>query len=196
MIAKLAKSTACFFVKNKLIEKEDEEIYEYGMELLLSTVFNLIAAILVAVLTDSFIPCLIELTAFVTIRIYAGGYHADTHMGCMITLIIVQILFVTIIKSVSIGILKPIIPFMLIMSVYLIVILAPVAHPNKPLPDNLRNKLRKKAYISATIWTLFSLTFLLLDMPHISFCSAYGMVSISAAMVAEIIKLRRENEKK
>lgn len=76
MFAKLAKNMACFCVKNNLIKKEDEEIFEDGMELLLSAVSNLFAAVLIAVLTDSLIPCLIELTTFATMRIFAGGYHA------------------------------------------------------------------------------------------------------------------------
>ena len=80
----------------------------------------------------------------------------------------------------------------MIISVYLIVILTPVAHPDKPLPDNLIYKLPKKAYILTAIWTAFSLTFLLLDISYISFCSAYGMVFVSGAMVADVIRLRME----
>lgn len=38
MITGLAKSTAHFFVENKLVEPDDEEIYVYGMEIFLSTV--------------------------------------------------------------------------------------------------------------------------------------------------------------
>lgn len=76
MISKLAKGTACFFVDNKIIEVEDSEVYAYGIELLLSTIFNLIIAIIIALISNEFIPCVINLTAFVTIRMYAGGYHA------------------------------------------------------------------------------------------------------------------------
>lgn len=192
MIARLAKSTACFFVRNNLVDKEDEEVYAYGMELLLSTVFNLIIALFIAIVTDTFIPCLINLTSFVTIRIYAGGYHADTHIGCMTTLAIVQSLFVAIIKMTPVKVIQISTPFMLVASILLIVILAPVAHPNKPLSERLKVKLRKKAYISTLVWTAFTLAFLVLGKVYISFCSAYGMLTVSIAMTAEIIKLRRK----
>lgn len=191
MIARIAKSTACFFVRNNLVDKEDEEVYAYGMELLLSTVFNLIIAVFIAIITDTFIPCLINLTAFVSIRIYAGGYHADTHIGCMTTLTIVQSLFVAIIKMTPVKVIQISTPFMLAVSILLIIILAPVAHPNKPLSDRLKVKLRKKAYISTLIWTVFTLVFLIFGKPYISFCSAYGILTVSGAMTAEIIKLRR-----
>lgn len=161
------------------------------MELLLSTVFNLIIAVFIAIITNTFIPCLINLTAFVSIRIYAGGYHADTHIGCMITLMIVQSIFSAVIKMTPIEILETLVPYILASSILLIVLFAPVAHPNKPLCDSLRVKLRKKAYISTLIWTAFTLVFLILGKPYISFCSAYGILTVSGAMTAEIIKLRR-----
>jgi len=69
MIPKLAKSTAYFFSANNLIEKEDEEVYAYGMELLLSAVLNLIVAVLVALISNTFIPCLIQLVAFISLRV-------------------------------------------------------------------------------------------------------------------------------
>ena len=46
MISKLAKGMACFFSDNKIIAAEDSEVYAYGIELLLSTIFNLVVAII------------------------------------------------------------------------------------------------------------------------------------------------------
>lgn len=47
MISKLAKSMALFFADKNLIAAEDKEVYAYGAELLLSTVFNLIIALVI-----------------------------------------------------------------------------------------------------------------------------------------------------
>lgn len=193
MIAKLAKSTACFFVKNQLVEAEDEEVYAYGMEILLSTVFNLVIALGIALITNTFLPCLINLSAFVTIRIYAGGYHANTHEGCMLTLIMVQGIFVLIIKTISVETLKIFIPAMLIISIVIILRFAPVAHPNKPLSENLIIKLRRKAYISSLLWLTFTIVFMIIGKHNIGFYSSFGMFTISMAMIAEKIVLRREN---
>ena len=44
MIAKLAKSTAYFFVEKQVVKKEDEEVYAYGMELLYSSILNIAVA--------------------------------------------------------------------------------------------------------------------------------------------------------
>ena len=45
MIARLSKKMASFFARNNVIKIEDEEVYEYGLQLLLSTVFNGIIAL-------------------------------------------------------------------------------------------------------------------------------------------------------
>lgn len=81
---------------------------------------------------------------------------------------------------------------MVLISIVSITVLAPVSHPNKPLSDALKARLRKKAYISIIIWSSFTMAFFVLENFYISFCSAYGMITISGAMIAEVIKLRRE----
>ena len=174
MISKLAKSMALFFADKNLIAAEDKEVYAYGAELLLSTVFNLVIALVIALITNTFWQCLVFLTSFVTIRIYAGGYHADTHRNCMLTLVCVQGLFVLIIKNFSAEKVKVAIPIMLMLSIAVIILLAPVA-----------------------VWTLITLlcTYALKNL--FGFYSALGMTTISAALAAEKIKLWRSvnNEK-
>ena len=58
MIVQLSKRMASFFVRQKIIEKIDEEVYEYGLQLLLSTVLNAVIALLFAIISGTVIPCL------------------------------------------------------------------------------------------------------------------------------------------
>ena len=191
MISRLAKSTACFFVDNKIIEAEDEPIYSYGMELLLSTVFNFIIAITIALMTRSFIPCLINLTAFLTLRINAGGYHADTHLGCMMTLVTVLLSFIFVEKNISEAAMLISSPIMITLSDILIIVLSPVEHPNKPLSSDKKRILRKKSELWAAIWTLFCIIFIKVNV-DICFYAATGLFTIALAMIAEIVKLKGE----
>ena len=196
MISELAKSIAHFFTEEKLIDSEDEEVYAYGAELLLSPVFNMMSAVVIALITNTFCHCLVFFTSFVTIRIYAGGYHADTHRNCMLTLVCVQGLFVLIIKNFGAEKIKFFVPIMLMLSIAVIIWLAPVAHPNKPLTEKLKKVLRKKAYVSVAIWTLVTLVCTYAFNNSFGFYSALGMITISIALAAEKIKLGRNlNEK-
>lgn len=121
MISKLAKGMACFFFDNKIIAAEDSEVYAYGIELLLSTIFNLVVAIIIALISNEFIPCFFNLTAFVTIRMYAGGYHADTHWGCMLTLVCVLSVFILSIKTISITTMSILSPILWILSAIILI---------------------------------------------------------------------------
>ena len=82
MIARLSKRMASFFVRNKVIKNEDEEVYEYGLQLLLSTVFNGIIALILAIISGTVLQCIYYLAVFVLLRKSAGGFHAKTHFGC------------------------------------------------------------------------------------------------------------------
>lgn len=100
MIARLSKRMASFFVRNKVIKNEDEEVYEYGLQLLLSTVFNGIIALILAIISGTVLQCIYYLAVFVLLRKSAGGFHAKTHFGCCCILVTVLSLFVMFIKFV------------------------------------------------------------------------------------------------
>lgn len=66
MIARLSKRMASFFARNNVIKSEDEEVYEYGLQLLLSTVFTkLIPNTFPATMLRS-IPRIIFLTSLIS----------------------------------------------------------------------------------------------------------------------------------
>lgn len=193
MISKLAKGTACFFADNKIIEAEDSEVYAYGIELLLSTIFNLAIAIIIALISNEFIPCFINLSAFVTIRMYAGGYHADTHWGCMLTLVCVLSIFILIIKTIGITTMSILSPILWILSAFILYRFAPVEHPNKPILEKKKMKLRKKTLISFFVWTIFCITFYFVR-SEICFYAVTGIFTLTCAMVAEKIKLHMKSQ--
>ena len=167
---------------------EDSEVYAYGIELLLSTIFNLIIAIIIALISNEFIPCVINLTAFVTIRMYAGGYHADTHWGCMLTLVCVLSAFILIIKTFSTATIRFLSPILWVLSVLILYKFAPVEHPNKPISEKKKMKLRKKSLISFFIWTIFCIIFYFVK-TEVCFYAVTGIFTLTCAMVAEKIKL-------
>ena len=188
MISKLAKGMACFFSDNKIIAAEDSEVYAYGIELLLSTIFNLVVAIIIALISNEFIPCFFNLTAFVTIRMYAGGYHADTHWGCMLTLVCVLSVFIFI----SITTMSILSPILWILSAIILFRFAPVEHPNKPISEKKKMKLRKKSLISFFVWTIFCIIFYFFK-SEICFYSVTGIFTLNCAMIAEKIRLHMKS---
>ena len=82
MIHMVAKSIAVFLCKEAVINNEDKEIYQYGIEVFVSNVIGIVLIFLVSLFTGCLWQGVIYVTAFATLRVYTGGYHADTYMKC------------------------------------------------------------------------------------------------------------------
>lgn len=136
MIARLSEKIASFFVCSKIIQNENKEVYEYGLQLLLSTVANGLIALTLAVVSGTLIQCIFYLTAFVVIRKSAGGFHAKTHWGCCCILAVVISVFIVIIKLVPHEFYTVMSIASAVISFVTVLIFAPLEHPNKPLNDS------------------------------------------------------------
>lgn len=194
MIAKLAKSTAYFFVKKQVVKKEDEEVYAYGMELLYSSILNIVLAVMIAIATNTVFSTAAFLITFIIIRQYIGGYHAKTHFGCMLILAVVlggfSVLTECIPKQFEIWISV----ISIIMSIILIFRFAPVEHPNKPLSVNEKVRLRKRGLISAFIVSMFIFVMIVFTVTRrYGMYISLGQFTASTAMLCEIIKHKRNN---
>ena len=58
MIAQLSKRIASFFVHSRVIESENEQVYEYGLELLISTLLNGVIALVLALFSRTLWQCI------------------------------------------------------------------------------------------------------------------------------------------
>lgn len=147
MISKLAKNIAHFFVVQNITEESKEVIYAYGMELLISDVLNAMIVVLIALLSHTLPAVIVFIAVFMGLRQFVGGYHANSHLSCMFTLVVVMLVF-------SYGICKADGQLTQIFSISFITIalpiifcIAPVPHPNKPMSKEKGVKLRKRSYI-------------------------------------------------
>ena len=193
MLENLAKSTARFFVSQNIVKSEYEDIYAYGMEILLSTVINGVIVLFIAILSDTVLLSLLFFTAFILMRRSAGGYHAKTHIGCMMILIAVHLMFMVLINVIPDSIIPILSYFSIAYSCISVYLFAPVEHPNKPLSSDDRRKLRVKSLIyilSISVVDLFMIFCAYYDM---SLCLSCGIIVSTTGMLAEIISLRLEN---
>ena len=145
MISKLAKYIAHFFVVQKIVEEPKEAIYAYGMELLLSDVLNALIVLLISLISHTLPAVLVFTAVFMGLRKFVGGYHANSHLSCMFTLVVVMLIF-------SYGICNVPEKYAWVVSIGFVVIsipvvfnIAPVPHPNKPVSDGKKAKLKNAA---------------------------------------------------
>lgn len=194
MLERLAKSAARFFVVQDIVKSEHEEIYAYGMEILLSTVINGVMVLIVAAITNTLLPSLIFFTAFIIMRRTAGGYHANTHGGCMVILAAVHLLFILFINFCKLNVIPAFSIISVIYSCISVCLFSPVEHPNKPLSDVNKQKLRKQSIVFVVCLSFVDVFMIFLNHEEISLCLSSGIIVSTTGMIAEKITLFLENK--
>ena len=125
MIKKASTLIVEFWIKNAIIKTDDKESYCYGMELILSTLINV-----------AFIP---YIAVYTPLRLTAGGYHARSHLKCILY---TQITFIVFVMS-ALALAKKNIWCLIVLymvAVLTVLRLAPVEAENKPLTGEEKHK--------------------------------------------------------
>lgn len=200
MLSKLAQNAASFFVKKGLIKKEDKEIYVYGLEVLISEALNWLICIIIAIATGKLLETVFYMIAFMHLRETIGGFHANSHYGCIIisTLVYVACLWLICMTPPGWYVVLVVVGLLIYMSqIYLI---APVAHPNKPFASGREIQVfRRRSIKNSLIYCGVCVVLMLLpwEMSRVlSYCILLGMLTASISMTVEytiqIIHKRKE----
>jgi len=132
-----------WWISLKIIEKDDEDIYEYGLELMLHTVLNLSAILVSAALLGKTLENLVLLMVVIPLQLHGGGYHAKTHLRCFL---IMYIGWWSI--TYALPYIHPTMAtVMAIISIMVVYKLAPVPHVNVKMSEEQRLRMRRIARI-------------------------------------------------
>lgn len=157
MIRRTAEEMAFFFVKRGVIEKEDKDVYIYGSELLISEIICTLLVIGISLCTGEFIETLIYLFSYMSIRVYAGGYHASSYSNCITIFNLCYVGVMYVMKIIQLlGLLK-ILELITFGAIMIIWKLAPVEDLRKPLDEEERYIYRKKARKKVLLLFLFAI---------------------------------------
>lgn len=164
MIHRLSLELADYLFYKKIITMEKYEVYSYGLEMLISAVMGAVLILVCGILTNSFVRSIIFYVLFIVIRMFTGGYHADTHLACKITLlcsfILTNIAYLMLRDSCKMIFLITI----SILNLVLVFLLSPVECVKKPLSDYVRK--RNKAISVCLYLLVFMLSFILFYMSY------------------------------
>lgn len=107
-------------------ESEDEQdVVVYGLEAIVSTLVDILAMLLIGFVSHSLLGSVVYLLAFCTIRVLAGGFHANSYLSCLLCSII-SYSFIVIINSFVTKEHNLILMIMAAISYGVILIIAPV----------------------------------------------------------------------
>ena len=193
MLDKLSETIVSRLKHAGVIDESIEDIYVYGIHVILSNTIGIVAALVVGLAFSRFYEACIFLLSFVITRSFTGGYHAKTTILCFLVTICVMCLammssFITIFP----------ISFCLIVgiaSVFMATRFAPIENENKEMTIELKNRGRLVSIalilIQNTIWMVL----------RCLNCGLYRMIVISLffiiiSMAISIVTERRKNYEK
>ena len=174
------------------LDPSKKAIYEYGIQLSLSTLASMCSIVLLGLLFKNPASAFIFLGVFFFLRLFSGGYHAPTYTRCFL---LTNSVYLTVVGT-SYWIvhfqLYHLLPVIVVASCVVVMVLSPIRNKHHPLSEKTYRKNRKIAVVLAAIE---SLLFLILFIWQI-FRSYVAVSTMSLAAVAVMIlfTLRRKED--
>lgn len=183
MISRTSKLVFQYLLKNGVItdSSDEKEYYQYGIEITISSLLNVILIIGIGILFRSVIESIIFLVCFILLRQFTGGFHADTYLKCncsfCISFIAVLIMYHTTFDKVNIWCSVAISTLCTAIIIYH----CPIEHVNKPIPKYKR-KLHK------SVAALLSVVYGIVGTVMVAISNKYGaLVLYTLVLVAVLI---------
>ena len=193
MLVKIASKLTLILHRNNIISEDETEIYQYGLEMILSTILNCMIVLLLGALMNEPLAAVIFFIIFALVRSSSGGYHADTYLKCNSIFAVNLIMVLLWVKFAA--------PFYFIVCHVIFILIyfmmvtkyAPIENPNKTLSDLQKKHNKVLSIIYGIILTAISLILWYgFDLKKYAMLIAATMLSITISMA--IVILRKENE--
>lgn len=196
MLHNSSNRIASFFVEKNIICAEQAPIYAYGVELILATILNTVVILSIGIFMGRFLETVLFLLTFAVIRSFAGGYHADTHLKCLLILVAVFLVNMLLLSLIPEKYILVVTISVALAGLLLIFFYAPVDHENKKFDEGEGHKYKIKSRAFALVFTLVACTGQLFFVNSTLFlCISIGLITaaISTAAAIKIKKRKGEN---
>lgn len=141
MFTHLSDMITNLFVKSSVIQEEDKDLYQYGVEQICNIILNILTTVIIGALYGMIPEILIFMFAYIPLRIYAGGFHAKTPFRCYLCSVAITVIALSVMKFVEIPYFICIIAAAVSSTVILKA--TPIEDKNKPLDSTEKAVFRK-----------------------------------------------------
>ncbi len=187
MLTNLCYVIVDLFIRGNIVSEEQREIYQYGVELVISSLIGLFLILVIGLLSGNFIESVIFYTVFCSTRMFCGGFHAHSHLLCKATFVGAFILVIVI--DLVLNNIESF--YWFIIYIYCLIIVcafAPVENSNKTLTTNDVKRCKSISFILMMIW--LTVMFLL----YIFGSELYHIVALTLFFIANLMLLGKQSE--
>ena len=194
MLQRCATHIVGFLYDKSELDRTKKAIYQYGTELTLSTAAAVASILLLAAMLGNFIWGIIFLVVFISFRLPGGGYHASTYRNCFI---LTNGVFLASF-AISFSFLRTpsvIRDVLLLVSCFVIWILAPIPNPHHPVSERTfrKNKILVRGMVTSGLLLVLIGEFLLTW--HSLSCNySASVVAVATMMILSKVRKKKKNE--
>lgn len=161
----MIKGTAGFLLRHfhiaEKVEKEQLEICQYGMEIILATLVNIASVLLIGLLCKSWMESIVFLTGFILIRKQTGGYHAGSYLTCNLSLILCYSIVLSLYHATVMEFNWISLSVVFLMHFLVWYFFMPVENENKPLNAFQRHRAKRYGLYISVVYAILSAVCLL-----------------------------------
>ena len=133
MLSLFAKKTADCLVSYGVISELDYDIYNFGLEMGMSILFNILTTVIIGFAFQMPIESIVFLLTFIPLRSYIGGFHASSYTRCYWLSTMVVVVLLMAVRSVSKIYNMPIILGISALCVIVMFLIVPMQDPIRPM---------------------------------------------------------------
>ena len=177
-------------------EKETFELYEYAIYITLSGFFHILTVIILGICFNMLVESVVFYSSFISIRKFAGGYHAKTPTRCYAFSVLVSIAVLSLIRVVYAFYNTNLMLFLLffeLICVLLIFWLSPLQSDNKPLSKRETELYKKVARIIVSVVFAFTVVLTYSGIKFLCIPMIYGVYICGLVLMMRKIQMIRKN---
>ena len=178
MISSMAGAIVRLLEKHYAIDPRQREVYIYGCDIALYTIISTVGLLMIGLAFGLFLETFVCIAVFYLNQSLGGGYHADTHLRCFLTMAAGLVLFLMSFQISLHSIIYIIAGFVSMIALYAVPL---VLHKNKSYLATHQEKMITRSRKAIVLQSLvFSFVLLQTDsrLPH-AFGAALSLCALS-----------------
>ena len=183
MIHRSAAALARLWAASGVINSGDTEAYQYGLELIMSTLLNIALMLGLSAAMGHVWLLIPYLAAFIPLRLSAGGYHAKQHLACILFNGAVYFAALLIVNALSSREASPFCLLACVVSAAVTFLFAPVPARNKPLSPAERRRNRAVSLSLSLLFLVLCMAFYFTGLLSLAGCKIFFCGQAAAAML-------------
>lgn len=195
MISKCANVVTDLCVRKMIIQGTEKEVYQYGFELIISTVVNIFWVLLIGIIYQRLFLALFGFLIFAWVRTQSGGYHASSYFKCNFTLIIVFGFIMTSVRFFKITDIN--FAFFVLAYIYVPLFMwqfSPVENLKSPLDTTEIPLIKRKVLLRVLFCEVVGICGWIFGYDELAVLVLFVLVTVIILIIIEILKRRRLNE--